>query len=513
MSLVGNLEDLSLGDILQIISLSQKSGVLALSGDAGTGRIVFRSGLVHAACLKGGPNALRDLLVHHACIDPAGYDAAQSRAVDRGVPIEEMLESEAGLSQERINELITVTAESAILEMFSWPSGDFSFDVRNELDPEDPQLILAKGINAQYLAMEGLRIHDERERDQRAGSVDPNAETDPNIGVAEDPLFGNETFAAPVSEAESLDSDPHFLDLGPDSAESAASKPVLEDAIFDAPEQLLTAADTLVARVVERSDAAYDLTFDDVAAAMPLESLPDSSSVGEIGPRLELTRESEALAPERTAAFAAPTERVPEAPATAPAPEELPSIQVAAASSQTDSAQVTDVRKMPVVLIDPDVTVLEWVKAAICDDFARVHVFQQADLGLSRIRQYLIRGETPLVLLSPEIQIDPLSGIRGLSDFVKRLKAQSQRLIVLGLRDDEDAAPSAMPGTLNGVLRRPAKRMLAEKNGEEGAVASQVLARALLEILAQQGPRPGVRKKPSPGMSSLRGLRDTTAKL
>ena len=29
MSLVGNLEDLSLGDILQIISLSQKSGVLA----------------------------------------------------------------------------------------------------------------------------------------------------------------------------------------------------------------------------------------------------------------------------------------------------------------------------------------------------------------------------------------------------------------------------------------------------------------------------------------------------
>ena len=60
MSLVGNLEDLSLGDILQIISLSQKSGVLALSGDNGTGRIVFRSGAVQAACLKGQPNDLRD---------------------------------------------------------------------------------------------------------------------------------------------------------------------------------------------------------------------------------------------------------------------------------------------------------------------------------------------------------------------------------------------------------------------------------------------------------------------
>ena len=33
MSLIGSLEDLSLGDILQIISLSQKSGVLMIQSD------------------------------------------------------------------------------------------------------------------------------------------------------------------------------------------------------------------------------------------------------------------------------------------------------------------------------------------------------------------------------------------------------------------------------------------------------------------------------------------------
>jgi hypothetical protein len=49
MSLVGNLEDLSLGDLLQIVSLSQKSGVLALESESGSGQIVFRAGLVHAA--------------------------------------------------------------------------------------------------------------------------------------------------------------------------------------------------------------------------------------------------------------------------------------------------------------------------------------------------------------------------------------------------------------------------------------------------------------------------------
>ena len=42
MSLVGSLEDLGLGDILQIVSLSRKSGLLLLRSDDGEGRIVFR---------------------------------------------------------------------------------------------------------------------------------------------------------------------------------------------------------------------------------------------------------------------------------------------------------------------------------------------------------------------------------------------------------------------------------------------------------------------------------------
>ena len=166
---------------------------------------------------------------------------------------------------------------------------------------------------------------------------------------------------------------------------------------------------------------------------------------------------------------------------------------------------------MPVVLIDPDVSVLEWVKSAIEDDFARVHMFQKADQGLTRIRQYLIRGTTPLVLVSPETPIDPLSGIHGLADFVKRLKAQSPRIVVLGLREDDDVAPAAMPGVLNGVLRRPPRRLLADKLSPAGATASQVLSRALLEVLAQQGGE--ARAKAANKAESLRGLRDATAKL
>ena len=62
MSLVGSLEDLGLADILQIVSLARKSGVLVLRSEDGEGRIVFREGLVHAALVKGQPEDLETLL-------------------------------------------------------------------------------------------------------------------------------------------------------------------------------------------------------------------------------------------------------------------------------------------------------------------------------------------------------------------------------------------------------------------------------------------------------------------
>ena len=46
MSLVGNLEDLSLPDILQIVSLSKKSGVLTIEKEGSQGKIFIREGRV-----------------------------------------------------------------------------------------------------------------------------------------------------------------------------------------------------------------------------------------------------------------------------------------------------------------------------------------------------------------------------------------------------------------------------------------------------------------------------------
>lgn len=529
MSLVGNLEDLSLGDILQIISLSQKSGVLVLSSDVGAGRIVFRSGLVQAARLKGHPNDLRELLVGEAVIDPAGYDAALARSRDLGTPVEETLTAESGLTRERIDELVTKAAEAAILEMFSWPAGDFSFDVRSELDPEDPHLILPKGINAQYLAMEGLRIRDERSRGTDS-AADPGSATmtDPNIGTDQDPLFGADPLDVEPPDAETLES----LEVEAADAESAGSgTPIValleEDAlgeprasIIDAAHDVVgaaepmsddtlelvdeeprasgAAADVIAASAVERVEAEHDpaldehveaehdLTLDEIVKAMPLPGEGGASGID--------APEFAAEAPRPSAIEPRPTE------VEAPPPSET------SETSETRPEAVMPGR-MPVVLIDPDVSVLEWTKSAIEGDFARVHMFQQADQGLTRIRQYLIRGETPLVLVSPETPIDPLSGIHGLGDFVKRLKAQSPRIVVLGLREETDeATAAAMPGVLDGVLGRPARRLL----GDPDLPARRTFSRRLLDCIE---PQSGGSQRTARSAESLRGVRDATVKL
>ena len=63
MSLVGSLEDLGLGDILQIVSLARKSGRLLLRTDGQAGRIVVLEGMVRGAAIKGEPEDLRGLVV------------------------------------------------------------------------------------------------------------------------------------------------------------------------------------------------------------------------------------------------------------------------------------------------------------------------------------------------------------------------------------------------------------------------------------------------------------------
>ena len=213
MSLVGSLEDLGLGDILQIISLSRKSGVLFLRSEHGEGRIVFRDGQVQGAYVKGGPADLRGLVVGSGLLDEAAYERASVAARATGEGLEQKLLQAAGIPDERLEELRREATERAVLSMFLWPTGEFNFEIRDGGETErDAGILLRSGLPAQFLAMEGTRLRDEAGRggpgagQGGAAASEPDDETDDGAAftLSGEGAAGEPAAQAPASAADAL---------------------------------------------------------------------------------------------------------------------------------------------------------------------------------------------------------------------------------------------------------------------------------------------------------------------
>ncbi len=383
MSLVGSLEDLGLGDILQIVSLSRKSGRLLLRSDASEGRIILREGLVRAAFVKGEAEDLQGLLVAGGFVASARFEAARERARAGGVTLDEALASDAGIAAERVDSLRREHVERAVLHMFTWRAGQFSFEVRDEMEERDLELSLPTGINAQYLTMEASRLSDELgDPDASPAAAHASKGDDPQLDSDEDPVFSGE--------------DPAALEREP--------APTHEP---DAPLRAATEALALAtAHGIER--ASFETPMNAPTAAAP-----------------------------------------------------------AIASGSI------------LIVIDPDLQALEWVKAALGSRFARIHIFQRSDTGVARIRQYLGRAERPVVLLSTRATGDPLTGASDAADLVRRLKLLAPQMPILWLKD-RGAEPPIGGESADGVVARPPVRRLTNRAGWAELEAEAASLRAQL---------------------------------
>ncbi len=403
MSLAGSLEDLGLGDILQIISLSRKSGVLAIRSGPGDGQIVFRDGRVVGAFCKGGPTDLAGLLVAAGVIDERAFAAAARAARDAGTDVVRELAARGAVAAERIDALRRAAIERAAFTMFGWPTGEFSFEVCDALDGLDPALCVEPGLDVQYLAMEGARLRDEESREvvARVDHLDPAS----------------------------------FADLG-------------EELRFDELEVSPARADDL-----ELELAAELVHEDGEPLAAIAEPLPWEDEGADAAPWAELEAVAEPAPPPAVADTAerialAVAERFTESPAF----DALAATPVARAESpEAPSAATAGARSAtPVVVVDPELAVLEWVKGSLRDAFERVHIFQKTELAIARIRQYLVHRKTPLVAISDRAPPDSVSGVEGATAIVARLKAQAPRMRVLLLAETGADALGA-----DGLLARP----------------------------------------------------------
>ena len=166
MSLVGNLEDLGLGDILQIVSLSRKSGTLSLHSRGREGRVVFRNGQVVRASSSVVCETLGDLLLRKGLIDIGVLKRALllQQSGDPSTRLGTILTERFGVSGGAVDEAVKEQIERIVYSFFAWNEGTFAFELGDDSFGDGPvqASALEKGLNPQWLAMEGSRLLDER---------------------------------------------------------------------------------------------------------------------------------------------------------------------------------------------------------------------------------------------------------------------------------------------------------------------------------------------------------------
>lgn len=196
MSLIGNLEDLPLADILQIVNLSRRTGLLRLRVPAGQVWVAFRDGRIAAAGTPTRSGRIDDLVVSRRLMG-----RAQAAAALRGFPTDGSVDpadyvlkhgalDEAGLRAAQSEDL-----QATLGELFAYEAGHFSFELaeagvllRNAR--RSGRWIHPDGISPQHMLLEATRQVDEAVRGlegQPAPEIPDLPEPAPPPGPGEGP--------------------------------------------------------------------------------------------------------------------------------------------------------------------------------------------------------------------------------------------------------------------------------------------------------------------------------------
>ncbi len=172
MTLTGNLEDLPLLDILQVVSFSKRTGWLTIGTTVGEGAVVFKGGLVVSCFTWDSP--------------PVDPDIRQLPPDERAARIRGRI-------------------EAALQQLIRLHEGQFSFSLAEEIpafveshDITDETLRV--GINPQELLLTLTKGMDEDRRDSTAAVESSFLEPEPEALQGDEPL----TEAEPLAEAEPL---------------------------------------------------------------------------------------------------------------------------------------------------------------------------------------------------------------------------------------------------------------------------------------------------------------------
>jgi hypothetical protein len=160
------------GDLLQWLSLGQKTGTLVVSNNRVEKKIFFRNGRVISSASNDPREYLGQFLMSHGYLTEPELKKAMEVQLQSGILLGKILVMIEVISEEHLQRLMRLKAEEEIYDIFLWHDGDFYF-----LDNELPQMeMIPLQVDVTGIIMEGTRRVDEW---SRIRELIPNASLTP----------------------------------------------------------------------------------------------------------------------------------------------------------------------------------------------------------------------------------------------------------------------------------------------------------------------------------------------
>src|SRR5688572_20707883 len=160
MAIEGPLQELSIQDVLQLLDLAHKTGVLTIRSESLDDEAIvhFSKGAIVFAVRRRSTRRLGQLLIRSGKLTQRELDAALD--LQRRDPMRrlaEILLEMGSISEEELERQLRFQMEETIYEVMAWDEGYFRFEERAEIAA---QRLLAR-VRVESLLMEGARRIDE----------------------------------------------------------------------------------------------------------------------------------------------------------------------------------------------------------------------------------------------------------------------------------------------------------------------------------------------------------------
>ena len=159
MPINGNLQTMSLAEILQWLAGGRQTGTLSVSNGTEDKKIFFENGEIVASSTSHPKGFLGQFLISKGVITEEILAQAMALQEEQGGLLGEILVEGGAVEPEMLDQILKLKTEENIFELFAWKEGTFEF-----LDGELPLYgLVPMAIHVTGLVMEGMRRLDHAE--------------------------------------------------------------------------------------------------------------------------------------------------------------------------------------------------------------------------------------------------------------------------------------------------------------------------------------------------------------